>query len=199
MVNGEKMSKSKHNFYTLADIEAKGFDSLALRYLFLTAHYRSKINFTWKSLEAAEHALNILREHIIELKSSENKESEGREKVESYRTKFLEAINDDMDTPAALSTVWESVHEKDVDNRSKLELLLKFDEVLGLGLKDVKQKEEQEMSDETRELIKNREELRRQGKYGEADEIRKRLDREFNIIVEDTPEGTKWRFKVRKN
>jgi len=199
MVNGEKMSKSKHNFYTLVDIEAKGFNPLALRYLFLTAHYRSKINFTWKSLEAAEHALNILREHIIELKGSKNKESEGREKVESYRTKFLEAINDDINTPAALSTLWELVHEKDVDNRSKLELLLKFDEVLGLGLKDVKQKEEQELNDEIRGLIKNREELRRQGKYSETDEIRKRLDKEFNITVEDTPEGTKWRFKVRKN
>jgi len=199
MVNGEKMSKSKHNFYTLADIEAKGFDPLSLRYLFLTAHYRSKINFTWKSLEAAEHALNTLRELILEMRSSKNKESEGQEKSESNRRKFLEAINDDMNTPAALSTVWELVHKKDIDDRSRLDLLLKFDEVLGLGLKDAKPQKERELSDEIKEFVKKREKLRRQGKYGEADEIRKKLDEEFGVIIEDAPEGTKWKFKVRKN
>jgi len=197
LVNGEKMSKSKQNFYRLADIEAKGFDPLALRYLFLTAHYRSKINFTWESLEAAQRALNALREHVRELKEK-TEESGDKEKIELYKTKFLKAINDDLNTPNALGTVWEFVREKNIDDEDKLELLLKFDEVLGLGLKVVKPKEEEELSDEIKELIKRREELRRSGKYQEADEIRKKLDEEFDIVVEDTSSGTKLKFKNRK-
>jgi cysteinyl-tRNA synthetase len=197
LVNGEKMSKSKQNFYRMADIEAKGFEPLALRYLFLTAHYRSKINFTWESLEAAQRALNALREHVRELKEK-TKEAGEKEKMEPYETKFLKAINDDLNTPNALGTVWELVREKNIDDEDKLELLLKFDEVLGLELKDVKPKEEEELSDELKGLIKMREELRRSGKYREADEIRKKLDEESGILVEDTPEGTKWKFKNRK-
>jgi len=195
LVNGEKMSKSKQNFYRMADVEAKGFDPLALRYLFLTAHYRSKINFTWESLEAAERALNVLREHVLELKGKTKKSEDKR--IELYETKFLKAMNDDLNTPAALSTVWELVRDKDIGDKDKLELLLKFDEVLGLGLKDLKPKKEGDLSEEVKDLLKRREDLRKHGKYQEADEIRKKLDEEFGIVVEDVSGGTKWKFKNR--
>ena len=70
LVDGEKMSKSLGNIFNLRDIEAKGFDPLAFRYLVLIAHYRSKLNFTWKSLEGAQNALDKLRESVIEIKNT---------------------------------------------------------------------------------------------------------------------------------
>jgi len=202
LVDGEKMSKSKKNFYNMADIEARSIDPLALRYLFLTAHYRSKINFTWDSVEASERALATLRERVLEWKKSKEKklkisknEKEIKHKIESYENKFLKAVNDDLNTPNALSVVWELVRDRGVDDKSKLKLLLKFDEVLGLGLKDVKPEKKKKLSDEVKELIKKREEFRKEGKYDEADEVRKRLDEEFGVLIEDTTEGTKWKFK----
>lgn len=194
LVAGEKMSKSKQNFYNMADIEAKGTDPLALRYLFLTAHYRSKINFTWKSLDAAERALNTLRDYILEWKKSKKKVKSNKKKVEAYETKFMKAVNDDLNTPKALSVVWRLVRDRGVNDKDKLKLLLNFDEVLGLRLKEVKPAKKK-LSDAVKELIKKREEFRKAGKYQEADEIRKRLREEFCVLIEDTPKGTKWKFK----
>lgn len=196
-VDGEKMSKSKQNFYNMADIEAKGYDPLALRYLFLTAHYRTKMNFTWESLEAAERALNTLRKHVIEWKKSKSKKKGGKEKIESYGTEFLKAINDDLNTPIALSVVWKLVRAKDVTSKDKLKTVLKFDEVLGLRLKEVKPARKKKLSDEVKLLIKKREEFRKAGKYQEADDIRKRLDEELGVVIEDTDKGTKWKSKKK--
>lgn len=196
-VEGEKMSKSKGNIYNIADVDAKGIDPLALRYLFLTAHYRSKINFTWDSLGAAESALDTLRERVIELKKSKSKKKGVKEKVDFYETEFLKAINDDLNTPIALSVAWTLVRDNEnVSDKDKLRLLLKFDEVLGLRLKDIKKKKET-LSEEVKKLITEREEMRKKGQYEEADEVRKRLEKEFGVLIEDTAEGTKWK-KIKK-
>jgi len=197
MVDGQKMSKSKQNFYNMADIEAKGFDPLALRYLFLTAHYRTRLNFTWESLEAAERTLDTLREHMVEWKKSKSKKKSDKEKIEFYNTEFLKAVNNDLNTPRALSLVWKLVREKKVNDKDKLKMLLKFDEVLGLRLKGVKPARKK-LSDEVKNLVKKREEFRKAGKYQEADVIRKRLDKEFGVLLEDTAKGTKWKFKRKK-
>jgi len=196
LVDGEKMSKSKQNFYNMADVEAKGIDPLALRYLFLTAHYKSKINFTWDSVESAERAINTLRGHVLEWKKSKDKKKSNKTKVKSYERWFLRAVNDDLNTPIALSVVWKLVREKNINDKEKLKMLLKFDEVLGFGLKSVRSAKK-EISDEVKELIKKREEFRESGKYQEADEIRKRLDEEFGVLLEDTAEGTEWKFKKK--
>jgi len=197
LVDSQKMSKSKQNFYNMADIEAKGADPLALRYLFLTAHYRSKINFTWESLEAVERALDTLRDHVLAWKKSKQKIKSDKKKVEAYETKFLRAVNDDLNTPIALRVVWTLVRAKDISDKDKLKLLLKFDEVLGLRLKGIKPVKKK-LSDEVKELIKKREKFRKAGKYQESDEIRKRLLEEFGVLIEDTVKGTKWKLKKKK-
>lgn len=196
VVDGEKMSKSKQNFYNMADIEAKGFDPLALRYLFLTAHYRTKMNFTWDSLAAAERSLNTLRNHVLELKKSKSSAKSDKKKIEEYETKFLEAVNDDLNTPTVLSMLWKLVRDNEMKDKDKLKLILKFDEVLGLRLKEVKPVKKK-LSDEVKELIKKREEFRKGGKYQESDEIRKRLAEEFGVLIEDTVKGTKWKSKKK--
>jgi cysteinyl-tRNA synthetase len=196
VVDGEKMSKSKQNFYNMADIEAKGLDSLALRYLFLTAHYRTKMNFTWDSLAAAERTLNTLRNHVFELKKPKSSAKSDKKKIGGYEKKFLEAVNDDLNTPIALSVLWKLVRDSEINSKDKLKLILKFDEVLGLRLKEVKTMKKK-LSDEVKELIKRREEFRKAGKYQEADEIRKRLAEEFGVLIEDTLKGTKWKSKKK--
>jgi len=196
MVEGSKMSKSRKNFFTMADIEARGVDPLALRYLFLTAHYRSKMNFTWESLADAGRALETLRTRTLEFKADKKKPQRGDEKkAATYEREFMLAADNDLNTPIALAVMWAAVRDPELAGSAKYGLLMRFDDVLGLRLKDVKPARKEKLSDEIENLVKMREDFRKQGKYSEADEVRKRLDSEFGIIIEDTAKGTKWKKK----
>ncbi|MBI4037573.1 cysteine--tRNA ligase [Candidatus Curtissbacteria bacterium] len=183
LVEGEKMAKRLGNVYTPADIKKKGIDPLALRYLFLSAHYRSKLNFTWESLKAAQNALNNLRGEISnwEVPKIGCAEFEG---------KFKEAICDDLNMPQALAVMWEMV-KSDYPASAKHQSILKMDEVLGLGFPDLKKIE---LPKGTKELIEKREELRKQSEFEESDKLRKEL-LEMGVEVEDTAKGPKWRIK----
>lgn len=185
LVDGAKMSKSLNNFYTLKDVEKKGLDPLALRYLYLQTHYRQEMNFTWESLEAAQNALNKLREDFL---------SWEEEKIgcAEYEQRFLDAINDDLNMPKALSVVWEMA-SSNYPGSAKKRSLLKFDEVLGLGLKDYK-REVISIPLEIQKLISRREKLRQEGKFDDSDKIRKQIE-ELGFIVEDSPSGAKIRKK----
>ena len=185
LVEGQKMAKSLGNIYTLEDISKKGFDPLALRYLFLTAHYRSKLNFTWYSLEAAQNALNNLREGIADW-------DEPKIGCAEYEGKFNESINNDLDLPKALAVMWEAV-KSDYPTSAKHQSILKMDNVLGLGLADVKKAE---LPAGATELIEKREKLRAEGAFAESDKLRKEL-LEMGVEVEDTDDGSKWKIKGR--
>lgn len=190
LIEGQKMSKSLGNFYRLEDIEKKGFEPLALRYLFLTAHYRAKMNFTWKSLEAAQAALGKLKNLVDQWKTGEGRKtlsSQDDEKINSFREKFQQKINDDLNIPEALAVVWE-VAKSNIPDPDKLDLVLDFDEVLGLGL--AKETEEIKVPKEIEELVNKREELRKEQKWAEADKIRKEIEG-AGFVLKDTPEGVK--------
>jgi len=187
MVNGEKMSKSKRNFFNMNDIEKKGFDPLALRYLFLTAHYRSKINFTWKSLEAAQNTLNKLRQHMLLLQEPDNKKS-NKNKIKKYKKQFQDFINDDLNTPEAISLIWKMIRdEKEINNKDKYKLILEFDKVFGLNLDKIKPTKIK-IPTEIKKLIKEREKARKNKNWKKADEIRNKLKKK-GYILEDTPNG----------
>jgi cysteinyl-tRNA synthetase len=193
LVFGEqvKMAKSKGEILTVKNIVEKGFDPLALRYLYLTAHYRSELLFTWESLESAQKALFTLREYVRRLKENLESKTEMSEKAKEYREKFLEAINDDLNMPKALTVVWKLVRdEKEVGNRQKYELLLEFDKVLALDLDKAPTIEE--LPKEAAELIRKREEARKAKDWITADKIREQL-RAMGVIIEDTAQGVKWR------
>jgi len=192
-VDGEKMSKSKKNFYKMEDIEERGFDPLALRYLFLTAHYRSKINFTWGSLESAQKTLDTLRKHVVEWEEAENGKS-NEAKLNGYRDEFIEAVNDDLNTPVAIGVMWKMIRDGAISESGKLSAVMEFDEVLGLNLESY-EPEEQELPEGVENLIEEREKLRSEGKYDEADGIRDRLEKEFDVIIKDTEKGTEWGIK----
>ena len=180
-VEGQKMSKSLKNFFTLADIEKRGFSVLALRYLFLTSHYRSPINFTWKGLESAQIALNKLYEVVASLKSEAGKIDK------KYQRKFLNVINDDLNMPEAISLVWQLIKDKKVKNVDKKKTLLDFDRVLGVNLSKVKKIT---IPSSVEKLVVQREEYRRQEEWQKADEIRKKI-KKLGYKIEDTKVGPK--------
>jgi len=189
-IGKEKMSKSKGNIYNMNDIEKRGFDPLSIRYLFLTAHYRSKINFTWDSLKAAENTLNTLREHLRLLQEQDNKLSNS-ERIQEYKDKFLEFINDDLNTAEALSLMWKLIRdEKEIDNNNKYNLILEFDKVFGLKLSEIKI--EEKIPEEIQELVNEREEARENKDYQKADKIREKI-RRMNFELRDTKNGVKIR------
>lgn len=135
-VDGTKMSKSLDNFYTISDIVKRGFDPLALRYLFLGAHYKKPINFTWVSLDGASKGLKRLQSTVNSLKITDRTilSQEKNEKVNEYRVKFNQAINDDLNTSKAMAVLFEML-KSNISSEDKYDLAISFDEVLGLNLK----------------------------------------------------------------
>jgi len=185
MVDGVKMSKSLKNFYTLEDLAKKGFSPLAMRYLCLTAHYRNNLNFTWKSLEAAQTALNNLYDAVGQM---------GAPKIgcAEFERQFAEAINDDINTPKALAVVWELVKSHYPDSAKK-QSLLKMDEVLGLGLDKIKKKKVI-IPQGIKGLAKEREKARLEKNWELADELRGKIEK-AGFAVEDTDGKTKVKKK----
>lgn len=195
LVEGEKMSKSKGNFYNMQDIEKHGFDPLALRYLFLTTHYRSQMNFTWDALKSAQNTLDTLREHMRLLQESDKIKSDSK-KIKKYKQRFLQLMNDDLNIPMALSILWELIREeKNINSKDKYKLIIDFDTVLGLKLKDVK-KFKEKLPPEILKLIRQREEARKNKNWKIADKIRAKLEK-MGIILEDTEKGIRWKRKVQ--
>jgi cysteinyl-tRNA synthetase len=133
LVDGVKMAKSTGNVYTVDDIEARGFDPLAFRYLCATAHYRTRLNFTWASLRAAQIGLNRLRVALQEGvgKVTKRASAEG----ERLRSLFWEAMASDLNLPRALGIAWLAARS-DLPQAVKGELLMDFDRIMGLELMD---------------------------------------------------------------
>src|SRR3989344_8936306 len=195
-VDGKKMSKSLGNLYTIEDVKDKGYEPIALRYLFLTTHYRDPLNFTWESLASAQSALEKLKQQILAAKDDERKSlsSEKEEKIEKFRQEFIEAVNDDLNTPKALAVLWQ-VLKSNIPSTDKYDLALYFDEVLGLRLAELT-KTKIKIPMKAKELVAKREKLRAGGEFGEADKVRNEI-RKLGFDVEDTSKGP--RLKAVKN
>ncbi len=193
IVYGQKMGKSLGNSILVKDLIAKGFNPLALRYLILTSHYRQGLNFTWESLQAAQTALSKLYETTAGLKSAAGGQLPAPNP--EWQKKFVEAIEDDLGMPQGLAVVWEML-KSDLPESQKYALLVDWERVLGLGLAKLKVKSEKlKVPEKVEELVNEREDLRREKKFAEADEVRKKIE-EAGWIVEDTPKGPKLK-KVR--
>ena len=190
LVDGEKMSKSLGNVYTLRDVKDKGYEPLVLKMLMFTSNYRNQINFTWNAMDSARVSLDRLREGFLKHKEGTNKI--GKKEIQDYENKFLEAINDDLNMPVAMSVVWDIIKNP---NKSKdfAKLLLKFDDVLGLNLKECKKKEEIEVSEEIMDLVHKRDEARKNKDWTESDRLRDLIVAK-GYKIEDTISGTKVKF-----
>lgn len=184
-VEGEKMSKSLGNIFTLKDLIDKGFHPLSFRYFCLTAHYRSKQNFTFEALKASENALFRIREKIRELKKKRIKKKTKR--IKEYQKRFLGFINDDLNIPRALALFWEVINSKKLFEEERYFLLIDFDRVFGLKLKEIKKPK---IPKEITKMVKERENYRKEGNFQKADEIRKKIE-DLGYKIEDTKEGPK--------
>ena len=188
-VDGGKMSKSLGNVYTITQLEEKGIEALAYKLFCYAAHYRTKLNFTFEGVTASQKALNRLRESY--LKHTNGNENVEDEKLKEYREKFLKAINDDLNFPLAMGIVWE-IARSDVKSKELASLLLDFDKVLGLDLKNsekyLEKQKEIDIPIEISELIEKRKKAREEKNWSLSDEIREELKLK-GYIVKDTKEG----------
>ncbi len=183
-----KMSRSVGNVLLLSTLKERGIEPMAYRYLLLTAHYRSKLNFTDDSINAAQNALNNLRSDLAELPVSEET---GVWSAEAERTReaFHQAINNDMDLPVALSITREAARTSKIEPAERRRLILDFDRVLGLRLDTVVPRAPRELSDDVRELVRQRDTARAGRNWQESDRIREMLKAQ-GFEVRDTPRGT---------
>ncbi|MEK7141845.1 MAG: cysteine--tRNA ligase [Patescibacteria group bacterium] len=186
MIDGTKMSKSLGNIVSVDDVIAKGFDPFALRYFYFTAHYKKPLNFTWEALGGSQNALGELRAAISNFSRGAGSRFAGQypisnrnvlspeklEKVDMYRREFDEALGRDLNMPQALAVVWEVV-KSNIPSQDKYDLLMDFDEVLGLRLtQDVGRRTQEKIPEEIQNLVKQRETLRQEKKFAEADAAR---------------------------
>jgi len=188
-VDGGKMSKSLGNTYTLDILQEKGIEPLAYKLFCYTAHYRTKLNFTFEGALSSQKALNRLREGYLAHETSE--ENVEDEKINEFRQRFLEAINDDLNMPLAMGIVWEVVRYE-IKSNKLAKLLLDFDRVLGLDLKQSKkyleEQENIEIPEEISKLLEERKIARQEKNWAKSDEIRDSL-KEKGYNVKDTKEG----------
>jgi len=196
-VEGQKMSKSLKNFYTLKDLENKEFRPLSLRYLFLTAHYRQRFNFTFKGLEAAQISLEKIREFIRKILTEKNISKRKTVSLEKYQKEFRATIENDLNIPKALGVLWKLIknynkNQSKFDSKKVYALILDWDKVFGLNLKEVKPIK---IPKEITELVEKREECRKKKDFKKADEIRQKIEKS-GYLIEDTAKGPKLTMKL---
>ena len=189
LADGVKMAKSVGNSFISADIEGQGIDPLAFRYLCLTARYRTRLNFTFSSLKAAQRGLLRLRNRVWEWSLLPSDTPANGAVVEEWHGRFLERVNDDLDMPGALALTWEVVRSG-LPPQLKLQILLQFDDILGLGLDRVTQA--YRVPQNVRQRVNDRSAHRERREYEKADAIRSDLYSD-GYVMEDGAAGTRVR------
>ena len=202
-INNEKMSKSLGNFILVHDI-IKKHDPNVIRFFMLSVHYRHPINFSDELLENAQNSFDRIRNAYENLQHRKQgslnivDDKEWTDKINQHRDNFIKEMNDDFNTANAISVLFELAKDANVyiqneqTNKEVIDQFLQlFDEitdVLGFSLTT----DEQILDEEIEKLIDERNKARKERNFQRADEIRDQLD-ELGIILEDTPQGTRWK------
>ncbi|HCS79409.1 TPA: cysteine--tRNA ligase [Patescibacteria group bacterium] len=199
LVDLQKMSKSLGNFYTIDDVMKKRFTPAALRYLFLQTNYRQESNFTWEALSAGQTALNELTKQVTVIKQQKEAgeratmSPEKLQQLDDLRNRFTAALENDLNTPQAVSVIWELV-KSNLPAQDKYDLLMTIDSLLGIGLNQVSG-EAVVVPPEIQELAKQRETLRQQKQFAKADQVREKIEAK-RWMVEDLPGGFAVKRKI---
>jgi cysteinyl-tRNA synthetase len=202
LADGQKMAKSTGNAYTRADVVARGFDPLALRYFYTTALYRSRINFTFGALQAAQTGLDRLRFQAARLQAEAGTPSQADQSLkEKWTGRFLAALENDLNLPQAMAVVWQMLRSpsRELSPAARLELLLDWDQVLGFGLEAFLESDHAHFWQEPRRslkylppdlasLVSERSLARQQANYARADQLRQMV-REAGFVINDNQAG----------
>ena len=187
--NTGKMSKSKGEFLTVSLLESKGYNPLVYRMFCLQSHYRKPLTFSYESLDNTAKAYDKLVKRISALsKDGEVDEAKAKE----LDGKFREALDNDLNTSLGLTAVYD-VLKADTNDATKLYVIEKFDEVLGLDLTKAEAESKDDLDSEIEELVAKRQEARANKDWATADKIRDDLLAR-NIKLIDTPDGIKWEY-----
>jgi cysteinyl-tRNA synthetase len=202
-INNEKMSKSKNNFFTVRDI-LEDYDAEVIRFFLLSAHYRNPVNFSRDLITSAESGLERIYtakdnlEYLLDKASGVESSKDLVAGLDSYRSKFVEAMDDDFNTADGISTIFELVRYMNVeltassakeDVETALALLNELSGVLGILTK-----EKESLDDEIEALIEERQTAKKNRDFARADEIRDEL-KSRGIVLKDTREGVKWHYE----
>ena len=203
IVDGEKMSKSKGNFFTLRDLLEKGYSPLPIRYLLISVPYKKKLNFTFPALDGAYQAVDRLSNFIARLNGLVESGAEGTgdilAPIKTFKEAFRAGMDDDLNTAEAMGAMFTFI--RDVNPLLESNALSALNAGLALqALRDVDAVLDifppaPKLQAEALPLIKERENLRKAKKWAEADAIRAKLTA-LGIILEDTAMGTRWRKKI---
>ncbi len=193
LVTGDegKMSKSAGDFLTLATIIKRGYDPLAYRYYCLLTHYRKQLEFTWEGVEAAARGLDGLRALAQRVKAEAGTGERSLDREAKYFKDFCEALADDLNVPAALAVLWETLKDASLPASQRLAFALAAEEVTALDL--FRTAPSGDLPPELMTLIREREQARKNKDWKKSDELRKALS-DKGVLIEDTPQGTKWRL-----
>jgi cysteinyl-tRNA synthetase len=190
-LRGEKMAKSTGNVALLADIEALGIPARAYRYFFLQAHYRQQQTFTQEAVAAAATGYDRLVTLAVWLRGATGTVDEA--KLAGPRERFRAALRDELNAPRALAVAWEVARSDELTAPERWALLREFDAVLALDLERALPRAAQQEADPRIDaLVEEREAARRERDFARADRIRDELAAE-GVVLEDTPEGPRWR------
>lgn len=203
LVEGQKMSKSLGNFYTLRDVLARGYAPEAIRYLLASVPYRKALNFTFDGLKSAATAIDRLRNFKLRLETEKfpgGENAQMAERIAKAGEQFESAMNDDLNTAEALGAVFEFVREANIamdgggfaagNVPAALEFLARFDAIFDVLTPSAKSGA---LSDaEVEALVAERTEAKKNRDFARADAIRAQLQ-EQGILIEDTKSGVRWK------
>ena len=195
MLAGSRMAKSAGNFFRISELEDKGFDPLAFRYLALQAKYRTKLNFSEDGLAGADRALRNLRERVQEWSAATTESSADSAEAAALEARFRSALADDLDLPAAMALVSELTRSA-IAPGEKAALLTRWDRVLGLDLD--RPAAGLELPPGASDLLKAREQAREAKDFARADRLRAELAA-IGVVVTDTAEGQRWKAGGKQN
>ena len=194
------MSKSAGNFYTLRDIIAKGYAPRAIRYLLISAHYRTKLNFTFDGLKAAQASLDKIDNFLARLSGVSGSGADAADECAALLADFTLAMDDDLNVSRALGRVFEFIHAINTridrgelgDAARVTDTLKRIDAVFGFIFAQTRVSADDAARIET--LIAERNQAKKDRNFARADEIRDTLAAE-GIILEDGKDGTRWKKK----
>ena len=195
VVEGQKMSKSLGNFFTLKDLLKKGYSPKAIRWVLMSTHYRKKLDFTFQDLDAAKKTLMNLQDFLKNLDEAGGSGAKVDSLIKKASKEFEKAMDDDLNISQAQAYMFEFVHEVNKlmadkklskkDAQKVKDLVKKFDKVLG-----VLEEEKEEIPEEIILLAQAREDARKNKDWETADKIRDRL-KEHGYLLEDTEKGVR--------